>query len=206
MLVGGAESWHPNADMFFRAGGGPLLDIAPYYLTAIVALLGSIAGVAGFADTPTRKRVLGVGPRAGETIEVEVPTHAAIALQLESGALGTMTVSFEARGQYVSGLVVHGEEGSLSLPDANAFGGDVILRRGGRSEVETVEYASRGARETRGLGIEDLAEALSAGRPHRASGELALHVLEAAEAAVRAADERRAVDLPPLASSRVSDA
>jgi predicted dehydrogenase len=193
MLVGGPDSWHPNAEMFYRAGGGPLLDIAPYYLTAIVSLLGPVGSVAAFAETPTPSRTFGTGPRAGETIAVEVPTHAAAVLRLASGGLVTMTVSFEAAGQYLSGLVVHGSEGSLVLPDANAFGGDVVLRRG-RTEG-AVQYESRGAQETRGLGLEDLAEALRAGRPHRASAELALHVLETAEAAVRSAAEGRVIDV-----------
>ncbi len=184
MLVGGPDGWHPNAEMFFRAGGGPLLDIAPYYLTAVVSLLGPITRVAGFGETPTPERVLGAGPRAGEVIAVDVPTHAAAVLQLERGGLVTLTVSFEARDQYLSGLVVYGTTGSLVLPDANAFGGDVILRSG-RDDGELVAYESRGPQETRGLGIDELVESLRAGRPHRASGALALHVLEAAEAAER---------------------
>lgn len=193
MLVGGPDGWHPNAEMFYRAGGGPLLDIAPYYLTAIVSLLGPIAAVAGFAETPTPERTLGAGPRAGEVIAVDVPTHAATVLRLERGGLATMTVSFEARDQYLSGLVVYGTTGSLVLPDANAFGGDVILRKG--RDVETIAYASRGAQETRGLGIDELVESLRAGRPHRASGALALHILEAAEAAERAGLEQRVISL-----------
>src|SRR4051812_35668847 len=127
MLVGGPDTWHPNAEMFYGAGGGPLLDIAPYYLSALVSLLGPIASVAAFAETPTPSRTLHAGPRAGSTIAVEVPTHAAAVLRLATGGLATLTVSFEAGGQYLSGLVVHGSEGSLVLPDANAFGGDVIL-------------------------------------------------------------------------------
>jgi predicted dehydrogenase len=194
MLVGGPDTWHPNAEMFYRAGGGPLLDIAPYYLTAIVSLLGPISAVAGFAERRSSERTLGAGPRAGETFAVEVPTHAATVLRLAQGALATLTVSFEARGQYLSGLSIYGTEGSLVLPDANGFGGNVILRHG-RDDAEPVEYVSRGEQETRGLGIEELAIAYSAGRPHRASGELALHVLEAAEAAATAAAERRVVDL-----------
>lgn len=196
MLVGGPAGWHPNAEMFYRAGGGPLLDIAPYYLTAIVSLLGPIVSVAGFAETPTPTRTLGAGSRAGESITVDVPTHVATVLRLEQGALATMTVSFEARGQYLSGLVIYGTEGSLALPDANAFGGDVVLRRGGADTApENVVYTSRGARETRGLGIDELAASLSAGRPHRASGELGLHVLEVADAAARTAAERHPIDL-----------
>ena len=194
MLVGGPDGWHPNAEMFYRAGGGPLLDLAPYYVTAIVSLLGPISRVAGFAEMPTPERTLGAGPRAGEVVVVEVPTHAATVLQLVGGGLATLTVSFEARDQYLSGLVVYGTTGSLVLPDANAFGGDVIVCRG-RDDGETVTYASRGSQETRGLGVEELVESLRAGRPHRASGTLALHVLEAVEAAARGGGELPSVDL-----------
>jgi predicted dehydrogenase len=194
MLVGGPESWHPNAEMFFRAGGGPLLDIAPYYLTAIVVLLGRIESVAGFAVTRTPQRTLGAGPRAGETFTIDVPTHAAAVLQLEGGVLATLTVSFEARGQYVSGLQVFGSEATLYLPDANAFGGEVSLRHG-RGEPEPVPYRDGGAQETRGLGVHELVESMRTGRPHRASDTLALHVLEAADAVIRSSAERRAIDL-----------
>ncbi len=194
MLVGGPDSWHPNADFFYRAGGGPLLDIAPYYLTAIVSLLGPIAEVAGFAGTPTRERTLGTGPRAGETVAVEVPTHAASAFRLASGALATLTVSFEARSQYVSGLQVFGTKAMLVLPDANAFGGTVAVRRD-TGDPQPVPYDSRGAQEVRGIGLHELVESMRAGRPHRASGELALHVLSAAEGVARAESEGRVVEL-----------
>jgi predicted dehydrogenase len=200
MLTGGPESWHPNADFFYRQGAGPLLDIGPYYLTAMVSLLGSISAATGFASTPTLERELGVGPRAGERFVTEVPTHVAGALQFASGALGTITVSFEARGRYESGLVVHGTEGSLSLPDANAFGGDVKIRRH-RGEWEPLPYESRGAMETRGLGLHDLVQAVETGRRHRACGELALHVLETIHAILRAAEEGTTVEISPLVAA-----
>ena len=203
ILTGGPELWHPNAEMFYVEGGGPLLDLAPYYLTAIVSVLGPIASVAAFTSTPSRERILGAGPRAGETITVTVPTHVTAVLQLAVGALVTLTVGFESLGQYVSGLTVYGSEGTLLLPDANEFGGDVVLRRGG-DDAEPVAYTSRGPQETRGLGLEELGEALQAGRAHLASGSLALHVLEAAEAIGRAADRRQTIDLaqgPEYASS-----
>ena len=196
MLVGGPDGWHPNAEMFYRAGGGPLLDIAPYYLAALVSLLGPIDSVAAFTETPTPHRTLGAGARAGETIEVEVPTHAASALRMRSGALATLTVSFETRGQYVSGLTVYGTQGMVSLPDANDFTGDVVLTDG-EGKSSTVAYRSRGPRDTRGIGIEDLALALAEGRLHRANANLALHVLEAAEAAGESARDRRFVELSP---------
>jgi predicted dehydrogenase len=188
MLTGGPEGWHPNADFFYRVGGGPLLDIGPYYLTAMVSLLGPIACATGFASTPTLERVLETGPRAGERFGTEVPTHVASVLRFESGVLGSLTVSFEARGRYESSLIVHGTEGTLSLPDANAFGGEVSLRRRG-GEWETLSYDARPELEVRGLGLNDLVEAARDGRPHRASGELALHVLETMHAVLASAEE-----------------
>jgi predicted dehydrogenase len=196
-LVGGPDSWHPNADFFYRAGGGPMLDIAPYYLTAIASLLGPYRAALGLATTPTPERRFGVGPRAGEAFTVDVPTHAVAALQLESGALATVTVSFEAFGQYSSGLVVHGSGGSLELPDANAFGGAVRIRNG-NGEWKPVEYESPGAQETRGLGLDEMLRAIRNERPHRASGALGLHVLETALAALRSAEEGRTVGITAL--------
>ncbi|HEY7396970.1 MAG TPA: Gfo/Idh/MocA family oxidoreductase [Gaiellaceae bacterium] len=196
MLVGGPDAWHPNAAMFYRAGGGPLLDIAPYYLTVLVSLLGPIQSAAAFAETPSPERTLGAGARAGDTIQVEVPTHAAAVLRLHNGSLATLTVSFETRGQYLSGLTVYGTGGVLTLPDANAFSGDVVLSTLD-GESRTVEFETRGARETRGIGIDDLALAIVDERPHRANAELALHVLEAAEAVVDSASDRRFVVLSP---------
>ena len=192
MLVGGAETWHPNADMFYKAGGGPVLDVGPYYLTAIAVLFGPFAAATGFASTPTPERTLAVGPRVGEVITVDVPTHVSAVLQLERGPFATLTTSFEARGQYESGLVVHGSEGTLALPDANAFGGDLRLRRG-RGAWEDVPYVSLGAHETRGLGLHEALEAAGSGRTPRASGALGLHVLEAATAVLRAAGTGRTV-------------
>jgi predicted dehydrogenase len=196
-LVGGPDSWHPNADFFYRAGGGPMLDIAPYYLTAIASLLGPYRAALGLATTPTPERRFGVGPRAGEAFTGHVPTHAVAALQLESGALATVTVSFEAFGQYSSGLVVHGSGGSLELPDANAFGGAVRIRNG-NGEWKPVEYESPGAQETRGLGLDEMLRAIGNERPHRASGALGLHVLETALAALRSAEEGRTVGITAL--------
>ncbi len=194
MLVGGPDSWHPNAEMFYRAGGGPMLDIAPYYLTAIAALVGPYSAAAALAATPTPDRTFGAGPRTGETFAVEVPTLVAAVLELERGAIGTLNVSFEARGQYVSGLFVYGDAATLSLPDANAFGGEVRIKRG-RGDWTTVPYESRGRQETRGLGLHEMVEAMTAGRDHRAGGALGLHILETATAVLRAADERRTIDV-----------
>ena len=194
MLVGGADTWHPNADFFFQAGGGPMLDLGPYYLTAIASLLGPFAAASGLAETPTPERTLAVGPRAGERFTVDVPTYVTAALRLASGALATLTVGFESRGQYDSRMTVHGTEGALSLPDANQFEGELRVFNGG-GEWKAVPYVSRGLQETRGYGLHEMLEAVREERPHRASGELGLHVLETATAVLRSAEEGRTIDV-----------
>jgi predicted dehydrogenase len=194
MLVGGADAWHPSPEQFFQDGAGPLLDMGPYYLTALVALVGPVARVAGFASTPTAERAIRVGPRAGGSFSVGTPTHVSTVLELEGGATANLVASFEATDRYVCDLEIHGREGVLSLPDPNAFEGALRVRRN-RGEWEEVAYAARGAREARGLGLQDLAEAVADGRAPRASGALGAHVVDVARSVLQAAAEGRTVEV-----------
>jgi predicted dehydrogenase len=189
----GPDAWHPDADGFYRPGTGPLFDMGPYYLTAIAALLGPVSRVAAFASTRRQERVFGAGPRAGESFAVSTPTHVTAALELAGGSSGTLLASFEADGGPSSAeLTIRGTRGVLSLPDPNRFDGALQLRLAG-GEWEPVEYASRGDRDARGIGLHDLVESIAAGRPHRASGRLALHVLDVAASILASAEEGRAL-------------
>jgi predicted dehydrogenase len=194
MLVGGADAWHPSPEQFFQDGAGPLLDMGPYYLTAIVALLGPVARVAGFASTPTAERSIRVGPRAGGSFAVGTPTHVSTVLELESGVTANLVASFEATDRYVCDLEIHGRQGVVSLPDPNSFEGPLRVRRN-RGEWEEVVYASRGAREARGIGLQDLAEAVAESRAPRASGALGAHVVDVARSVLRAAAEARTIEV-----------
>ena len=194
MLVGGQETWHPNPDIFNADGAGPLFDMGPYYVTAIVALLGPIQRVAGFASTRTLERTIEIGPRTGERFIATTPTHTTAAMQLANGVTANLVASFEARGQYICDVASHGSEGGLLLPDPNAFGGPVRLKRG-RGGWEDVPYVSRGGADARGIGLHDMVEAIAAGRPHRASGRLGAHVVEVARGILRAADEGTVVEI-----------
>jgi predicted dehydrogenase len=194
MLVGAQTSWHPNPDMFFLDGAGPLLDMGPYYLTAIVALLGPVRRVAGFASTRVREREIEIGPRAGERFTAMTPTHTAAVLELATGVTANLVASFESVDQYVCDLEIHGTEGVVALPDPNGFGGAVRLRRG-RNGWEDVPIASRGEQDARGIGIHDLVEAVAARRAHRASGELAHHVVDVARSILAAATEGRTLEV-----------
>jgi predicted dehydrogenase len=194
MLVGNQTSWHPNADFFYTDGAGPLLDMGPYYLTALVALLGPVQRVAAFASTRVLERTIAVGPRAGERFTAETPTHTAAMLELADGVTAGLIASFEATGQYVCELEIHGTDGILALPDPNGFAGPLRLRQG-KKEWRDVPYETRGDRDARGIGLADLVDAIANDRPHRASAEMALHVVDVARRILAAAAEKRTVDV-----------
>jgi predicted dehydrogenase len=194
MLVGGANEWHPSPEQFFQDGAGPLLDMGPYYLSAIVALLGPVARVAGFASTLTAERSIAAGPRAGGRFAPTTPTQVTTTLELQSGATATLIASFEVNDRYVCDLAIHGREGTISLPDPNFFEGALRIRRN-RGEWEELSYASRGAREARGVGLQDLVEAVADERPPRASGRLGAHVVDVARSVLLSAEEGKTIDI-----------
>ena len=194
MLVGGQETWHPNPDIFYTDGAGPLFDMGPYYLTAIVSLLGPIQRVAGFAATRPFERTIEIGPRRGERFTATTPTHTSATMQLADGVTANLIASFEARDQYICDVAIYGTEGVLLLPDPNAFGGSVRLKRG-RGGWEDLPYASRGGADARGIGLHDMVESIAAGQPHRASGELGAHIVEVARGILRSAVEGQIVQI-----------
>ncbi|UFU07200.1 Gfo/Idh/MocA family protein [Ruania halotolerans] len=188
----GHESWHPNPDFYYQAGGGPLLDMGPYYLTTLVTLLGEVTSVVGAARTARPTRTIGSGPRAGEIIEVAVATHVTGVLTHASGALSTIVMSFDTAGTESPKIEVHGTGGSLSVPDPNRFDGEVRLRELGSPEWEVLEPAAGDIRGGRGIGVLDLVGAASDAHV-RASGALALHVLEVMEAVLGSAETGQAL-------------
>ncbi|GGK75420.1 oxidoreductase [Sphaerisporangium melleum] len=181
----GPESWHPNPEFLFQRGAGPLFDIGPYYLTALVAMLGPITKVAATARQARPYRVIGSGPKAGTRFAVEIPTHVMALLDFTGGASATSTFSFDSPS-HVTTIEIIGTEGSLSLPDPNTFTGPLKVRAAGDDDWR--ELRVTGTTVGRGLGVLDLARALRAGVPHRASGPLAQHVLEAMAAIADSAE------------------
>jgi len=195
MLGHGHESWHPNPDFYYQPGGGPLFDMGPYYLTALVALLGPVRRVTGSARASFPERTITSRPRAGETIPVEVATHLAAVLDFEGGAIATLVTSFDVWASEAPKLEIYGAAGSLGLPDPNTFGGPVRLRRAGDDGWRDVPVTGPYTANSRGLGPADLAAALRSGRPHRAGGDLALHVLEIMHAVETASRDGRHVEI-----------
>jgi predicted dehydrogenase len=178
MVGHGHESWHPNPEFYYKAGGGPMLDMGPYYLTALVHLLGPIRRVAGLTRTSFPQRTITSQPRKGQVIEVDVTTHLTGALEFESGVLTTIIMSFDVWSHNLPRIEIYGSEASLIVPDPNTFRGPVLLRRAGEQDWKEIPL-SHSDQVGRGIGVADMAYAISSGRRHRVSAELANHVLDA---------------------------
>jgi predicted dehydrogenase len=180
-----AETWHPDPRFLFRQGGGPVMDMGPYYLAILVNCLGPIQTVAAATRIGATRRTVTAPDRVVEHIDVEVPTHASAVLTFASGAIGTALMSFDLWDTELPRIELYGTEGTLSLPNPNNFDGDVRLKRH-QDDAWTVLPAAVelfGAVDTpeqhrRGLGVRDLADAIEGG-PHRANAAFAFHVLEA---------------------------
>jgi predicted dehydrogenase len=191
----GHERWHPNPGFYYLGGGGPMLDMGPYYVTDLVNLLGPVASVSGVATRTRSERVVTSEPLAGTRIPVEVATHVTGALLFAGGAAVSMTMSFDvARHKHVP-IELYGETGSLIVPDPNYFGGKVEFATAAEDWREIPTEGPYADDNYRIIGLADMAQAIRSGRPHRTSGELAFHVLEVMEAFQSSSDEGRAVTI-----------
>jgi len=178
MLSAGVESWHPNPEFFYKPGGGPMFDMGPYYLTALVALLGPAKRVSGATRITYPERVITSQPLRGARITVEVPTLVAGLIEFTDGAIANITTTFDICGESGYELTIYGSEGTLRCPDPNTFGGPVFLKRCGDKDWAPISIRHRWVENSRGIGVAEMVEAIAQGRPHRASAAMALHVLE----------------------------
>ncbi len=197
MLCHGHEHWHPDPEFYYQPGGGPMFDMGPYYLTALVALIGPVRRVTGSARATFPERTITSQPKYGQRITVRVPTHVAGVLDFAGGAIGTIVTSFDVWRHSLPCIEIYGTEGSLQVPDPNTFGGPVRIARAGDASREWTEVTLTHpyGKQSRGLGVADMAHAMRSGRPHRASGELAYHVLDIMHAIHDASAEGRHVEL-----------
>ena len=184
MVTPGHERWHPQPDFYYVPGGGPLLDMGPYYIHALVTLLGPVEAVIGAASRLRTERTIGSGPREGETIPVTTDTHVTGVLVHESGVLSTLVMSFDAVATTAHPIEIHGTAGTLAVPDPNRFDGDVRLHPLGGEGWETLPVTGGFEQAGRGIGLQDMAVR---GADLRASGELGQHVLEVMNGVLEAA-------------------
>lgn len=206
VLSRGMEMWHPNPDFFFQPGGGPVLDLGPYYVTNLVQLLGPVKSVAAMTGLGFETRTIGSGPREGETVPVGTPTSIHALLEFANGAQITMGSSWDVAAHRHKNMELYGSDASLYVPDPNFFGGDVILagaegesvieERGHPFGVPNIEDGRGNPQANyRCAGLADMAVAIAEGRPHRCSLELATHVVEVMTGILKAGEERRWVDM-----------
>ncbi|WP_319518302.1 Gfo/Idh/MocA family oxidoreductase [uncultured Martelella sp.] len=199
----GMEEWHPAPDFFFRKGGGPILDLGPYYVANLVQLLGPVARVSAEAAMPENSRRIGSGPRTGETVPVEVATTVQAILTFESGALVTLVTSWDVWQHNLAPMALYGSEGTIHIPNPNFFDGPVVVTR--KRDIAELPHwdhplgppnrtvSSGEVADYRTAGLADMAQAIVEGREHRCNGEYALHVVDVLTAILRAAEEQRSI-------------
>lgn len=182
---GKVETWHPDPTFLFQPGGGPALDMGPYYLTWMVNCLGAIRSVSGRSRIGSPVLAVTSPDRRVDSIQVTTPTHVSSVLEFESGVVGTFMASFDVWDHHLPRIEIYGTDATMSLPDPNTFDGDVAVKERGADDWRVLPpvippFAQPGSMDQyrRGPGVADLVGALN-GAPQRASAELACHVLEA---------------------------
>jgi len=180
MMSHGHESWHPDPAYYYKAGAGPMFDMGPYYLTALTTLLGPVKRIAGMAGIQVGERIITSQPKYGEKIVVETPDHVTGLLEFANGAIGTIITTFATWHSQLPRIEIYGTEGTLSVPDPNTLEGPVAIARPGKREFEDVPltHGHTDRRNMWGIGLVDMAHAIQANRPHRATGRQAYHVLD----------------------------
>jgi predicted dehydrogenase len=195
MLCPGHERWHPSPEFYYEVGGGPMFDMGPYYLTALLNLLGPVKRIAGVATTAIPERTITSEPKKGKKVKVETPDHICGTIEFENGCAGTIMTSFAVEHGGYDGktpISIMGTEGTIRVPDPNGFDGPVFLRRKGDADfVEMPHTFIKGY--GRSVGLADLAIAARTGRAHRCSAEMAMTVLDLMQGFLDSSNEGRAL-------------
>ncbi len=195
MLSHGPEGWHPDPAFYYQPGGGPLFDMAPYYLTAFINLIGPVRRVTASTGITFPERTITSQPHYGDIIHVNTPTHIAGVIDFSNGAIGTLVTSFDVWSSNLPNIEIYGTEGTLRVPDPNTFGGPVRIRHEREKEWHDVPLTHGYSEQIRGIGVADMALALRSGRPHRANGAMAYHVVDVMQAFLEASDAGKHIEI-----------
>ncbi|PWJ74446.1 putative dehydrogenase [Pseudaminobacter salicylatoxidans] len=206
VLSHGMEAWHPNPDFFFQPGGGPVLDLGPYYLADLVQLIGPVKRVAALTSIPARERTIGSRPRRGERIPVSTPTTVSALLEFAGGAVITFNASWDVWATGHAPMELYGEEGTLFMPDPNFFGGELrVTKRDKQARMlpkwnhpfspDNEIHPHGPVANYRAAGLADMALAIREGRPHRCSLNLALHVVEVMTAMLESGQDKKFIEM-----------
>jgi predicted dehydrogenase len=195
MMGAGHESWHPDPVFYYKHGGGPLLDMGPYYLTALVFFLGPIKSVTARGSRGFTERTVASGPKKGEKIKVEIDTHLSGTIEFVSAALINILFSFDVKKHTLPHIELHGDKGSFSIPDPNRFHGPLNWFDPQFSDWAHLAVQHGYQVNSRGIGVAEMADAILNGRTPRASGELAYHVLDVMESIVESANTQKTLQI-----------
>ena len=202
MASHGVESWHPDPDFYYQRGGGPIYDMGPYYITALINLLGGVKSVFGYAKTSYKTRLITAEPHVGEIIEVNTPTHIESFLNFDSGATVSLLTSFDIYSTKQTNVEIYGTKGTLYVPDPNYFGGTrktagtpIIFFNGETQKEEEYPLTFDYSENARCLGLADIAKAIETGRAGRTTYKQTLHVLEIMASVMKSAETGATVEL-----------
>ena len=195
MVCHGHESWHPDPEFYYDIGGGPMFDMGPYYLTALVSMIGPAKAVAGMNSITFKQRTITSEKKFGKVVDVKVPTHVTGTIEFKNGAIATVITSFDVWGSTLSRIEIYGSRGTLIVPDPNTFGGDVKIQTYFENEFKAVPLTHIYSENSRGIGVADMADAITNNRINIANGDLACHVLEIMHAFHESAEKRTFIDL-----------
>ena len=195
MIGHGPESWHHDPEFFYKYGGGPMMDMGPYYVTALINLMGGVEKVTGVTRTSFKQRVATCKAQYGKVIDVEVPTFLTGVLHFESGTIATLTTTFDVYSSNSRNIEIYGSKGTLFVPDPNCFGNKIEYFDGETGERTEIPVSFDYTENSRGLGLADFAKSIETGRKPRTSYKQTLHVLEVMSAFKTSSDEGRPVEI-----------
>ncbi len=195
MVCHGHESWHPAPEFYYQAGAGPMMDMGPYYMTALINLIGRVEGISGMVGKGFAHRVITSEPKKGEIIPVEVPTHTAGLMKFENGAIATVLTTFDVYYDRQASLEIYGTKGTLRVPDPNCFGGSIWLLRPEDGSFKEMPLLFDYKENSRGVGVADMAKALREKHVFRADAQQLLHVLEILTTFEKSSEQGRYMEL-----------
>ena len=214
MGVAGHEIWHPNPDFYYKYGGGPILDMGPYYFSALVNLLGPVKSVYSQSRTVFSQREIGSGNRKGEKIDVDIPTTLVSQIEFNSGALIDSFFSFDVYKHNKSHIELYGTKGAINVPDPSYFGGEIKICTEKKSDWKTIKTDDMnlgrldanqigGEKNFRGIGVSEMIDSIKNNKENRCSGELSLHVLDIMQSIIKSAKVDQKINLE--SSTKIPD-
>lgn len=191
MMNHGHEHWHPDPGFYYQKGGGPMFDMGPYYITALISLMGPVKRVTGSTNITFNERIISSEPKNGEKIQVHTPTQFNGVMDFENGAVASIITSFDTWYHQLNNIEIYGTEGSIVVPDPNTFEGPIHIRRQGQEEWSQIPLTHGFANNSRGIGLADMAHSILNNKTPRANGALAYHVLDIMHGFHEASDTSR---------------